>query len=211
MLELGQPIHGYDLDKLQGGITVRRATAGEKLETLDGKVRTLHPEDLLITDDSGPIGLAGVMGGGATEMGDATRNVLIEAATFDTVSIARTARRHKLPSEASRRFERGVDPLVPFVAARRVADLMEEYAGGTSDDAYGAALFAEVFMPGIELPPLFVQHLIGVDYTPGQIEAALRLIGCEVVPNEDDAAGWQVIPPSWRPDGGSGSTDGMRS
>lgn len=200
MLELGQPIHGYDLDKLQGGITVRRATAGEKLETLDGKVRTLHPEDLLITDDSGPIGLAGVMGGGATEMGDATRNVLIEAATFDTVSIARTARRHKLPSEASRRFERGVDPLVPFVAARRVADLMEEYAGGTSDDAYGAALFAEVFMPGIELPPLFVQHLIGVDYTPGQIEAALRLIGCEVVPNEDDAAGWQVIPPSWRPD-----------
>ncbi|MDQ7880160.1 phenylalanine--tRNA ligase subunit beta [Microbacterium sp. QXD-8] len=200
MLELGQPIHGYDLDKLQGGITVRRATAGEKLETLDGKVRTLDPEDLLITDDSGPIGLAGVMGGGATEMSDATRNVLIEAATFDTVSIARTARRHKLPSEASRRFERGVDPLVPFVAARRVADLMEEYAGGTSDDAYGAALFAEVFMPGIELPPLFVQHLIGVDYTPGQIEAALRLIGCEVVPAEDDAAGWQVIPPSWRPD-----------
>ena len=200
MLELGQPIHGYDLDRLQGGITVRRATPGEKLETLDGKVRTLHPEDLLITDDSGPIGLAGVMGGGATEMSDATRNVLIEAATFDTVSIARTARRHKLPSEASRRFERGVDPLVPFVAARRVADLMVEYAGGTSDDAYGAALFAEVFMPGIELPPLFVQHLIGVDYTPGEIESALRLIGCEVVPNEDDAAGWQVIPPSWRPD-----------
>ncbi|MFE5410433.1 phenylalanine--tRNA ligase subunit beta [Microbacterium sp. NPDC056569] len=200
MLELGQPIHGYDLDKLQGGITVRRATRGEKLETLDGKVRTLDVEDLLITDESGPIGLAGVMGGGTTEMGDATRNVLIEAATFDTVSIARTARRHKLPSEASRRFERGVDPLVPFVAARRVADLMVEYAGGTSDDEYGAALFAEVFIPGIDLPPTFVQHLIGVDYTPGQIEAALRLIGCEVVEAEDDAAGWQVIPPSWRPD-----------
>jgi phenylalanyl-tRNA synthetase beta chain len=101
MIELGQPIHGYDLDKLQGGITVRRAAAGEQLETLDGKVRTLDAEDLLITDDSGPIGLAGVMGGGATEMSAATRNVLIEAATFDTVSIARTARRHKLPSEAS--------------------------------------------------------------------------------------------------------------
>lgn len=199
MLELGQPIHGYDLDKLQGGITVRRATPGEKLETLDGKVRTLDPEDLLITDESGPIGLAGVMGGGTTEMGDATRNVLIEAATFDTVSIARTARRHKLPSEASRRFERGVDPLVPFVAARRVADLMVEYAGGTSDDAYGAALFAEVFIPGIELPPTFVQRLIGVDYTPGQIEAALRLIGCEVV-GAEGGEGWQVIPPSWRPD-----------
>ncbi|MGL1080500.1 phenylalanine--tRNA ligase beta subunit-related protein, partial [Vibrio parahaemolyticus] len=92
----------------------------------DGKVRTLDAEDLLITDESGPIGLAGVMGGGTTEMTDATRNVLIEAAIFDTVSIARTARRHKLPSEASRRFERGVDPRIPFAAARRVADLMVE-------------------------------------------------------------------------------------
>ncbi|MGA7147665.1 MAG: phenylalanine--tRNA ligase subunit beta, partial [Microbacterium sp.] len=200
MIELGQPIHGYDLDKLQGGITVRRATPGETLETLDGKVRTLDPEDLLITDESGPIGLAGVMGGGTTEMSGTTRNVLIEAATFDTVSIARTARRHKLPSEASRRFERGVDPLVPFAAARRVADLMVEYAGGTSDDEFGGALFAEVFVAGIELPPLFVQHLIGVDYTPEQVEGALRLIGCEVVEAEDDAAGWHVIPPSWRPD-----------
>lgn len=200
MIELGQPIHGYDLDKLRGGITVRRATPGEKLETLDGKVRALSPEDLLITDESGPIGLAGVMGGGTTEMSGTTRNVLIEAATFDTVSIARTARRHKLPSEASRRFERGVDPLVPFVAARRVADLMVEYAGGTSDEETGGALFAEIFIAGIELPPLFVQHLIGVDYTTEQIEGALRLIGCEVVANEDDAAGWQVIPPSWRPD-----------
>lgn len=197
MIELGQPIHGYDLDRLQGGITVRRAHPGEKLETLDGKLRALDPEDLLITDDSGPIGLAGVMGGGTTEMGAATRNVLIEAATFDTVSIARTARRHKLPSEASRRFERGVDPLVPFVAARRVAELMVEYAGGTSDEELGGALFAEVFVAGIELPPLFVQHLIGVDYTPGQVEAALRLIGCDVEP---DAAGWHVIPPTWRPD-----------
>ncbi|HYP72841.1 MAG TPA: phenylalanine--tRNA ligase subunit beta, partial [Microbacterium sp.] len=135
MLELGNPIHGYDLDRLAGGITVRRAAPGEKLTTLDGKERALHLEDLLITDESGPIGLAGVMGGAATEMTDATRNVLIEAAIFDTVTIARTARRHKLPSEASKRFERGVDPLIPFVAARRVADLMVEFAGGTLGEA----------------------------------------------------------------------------
>ncbi len=96
------------------------------------KVRTLNAEDLLITDESGPIGLAGVMGGGPTEMSDATRNVLIEAATFDQVTIARTARRHKLPSEASRRFERGVDPLVPYVAAERVASLMVELAAARS-------------------------------------------------------------------------------
>ncbi|GAA3622558.1 phenylalanine--tRNA ligase subunit beta [Microbacterium awajiense] len=198
MLELGQPIHGYDLDRLRGGITVRRATHGEKLETLDGKVRTLDPEDLLITDGSGPIGLAGVMGGGTTEMGDQTRNVLIEAATFDPTSIARTARRHKLPSEASRRFERGVDPLVPFVAARRVADLMVEYAGGTLDETVGGALFTEYRERTIALPAGFVSGLIGVDYTDGEITGSLETIGCDVVAEGD--AGWRVIPPSWRPD-----------
>ncbi|MDT3315213.1 phenylalanine--tRNA ligase subunit beta [Microbacterium sp. KSW4-11] len=197
MLELGNPIHGYDLDTLTGGITVRRATAGEKLATLDGKERTLHAEDLLITDDSGPIGLAGVMGGGRTEMGDATRNVLIEAAIFDTVSIARTARRHKLPSEASRRFERGVDPLIPFVAARRVADLMVELAGGTLDTETGGALFAEVFIPSIELPKTFTAGLIGVDYSDDEVVGALETIGCDV---EDEGEAWEVIPPSWRPD-----------
>ncbi|KRB35980.1 phenylalanine--tRNA ligase subunit beta [Microbacterium sp. Root180] len=202
MVELGQPIHGYDLDKLQGGITVRRAEAGEQLETLDGKMRTLSPEDLLITDDSGPIGLAGVMGGGTTEMSDATRNVLIEAATFDTVSIARTARRHKLPSEASRRFERGVDPLVPFVAARRVADLMVEYAGGTLDLEVGGALFATVEQRAISLPKPFVSALIGVDYTEAEIVAALEMVGTEVSDADDraDEPQWWVTPPSWRPD-----------
>ena len=196
MLELGQPIHGYDLDKLQGGITVRRATAGEKLETLDGKVRDLSTEDLLITDESGPIGLAGVMGGGTTEMTEATRNVLIEAATFDTVTIARTARRHKLPSEASRRFERGVDPAIPFVAAARVAELMVELAGGT-DTRAGGALLQAYSIPGIELPRGFVSSVIGVDYSPEQIRAALEMIGCDVRERESDDV---VTPPTWRPD-----------
>ena len=200
MLELGNPIHGYDLDRLQGGITVRRASEGEKLTTLDGKERTLSAEDLLITDESGPIGLAGVMGGGTTEMTDATRNVLIEAAIFDTVSIARTARRHKLPSEASRRFERGVDPLIPFVAARRVADLMVDLAGGTLDTELGGALYGEVFFEAIALPRGFVSELIGVDYTDAEITGALETIGCEVAPLEGADAGWEVIPPSWRPD-----------
>ncbi|WP_314096427.1 phenylalanine--tRNA ligase subunit beta [Microbacterium foliorum] len=196
MLELGQPLHGYDLDKLAGGITVRRATHGEKMTTLDGQERTLHGEDLLITDESGPIGLAGVMGGGTTEMSESTRNVLIEAATFDPITIARTARRHKLPSEASKRFERGVDPLVPFVAARRAADLMVELAGGSLTDE-GGALFAEVFVGDIHLPEGFVQALIGVDYTDAEITDALTMIGAEVTEAE---GGWLVIPPTWRPD-----------
>ena len=196
MVELGQPLHGYDLDTLTGGITVRRASAGEKLQTLDGKVRDLHVEDLLITDGSGPIGLAGVMGGGTTEMTQATRNVLIEAATFDPVTIARTARRHKLPSEASRRFERGVDPNVPFVAAQRAVDLMVAYAGGT-DDREGGALLTGYELPGIELPFGFVEGLIGVDYTRDEVVEALEMIGAAVREGEGVFA---VFPPSWRPD-----------
>jgi len=196
MLELGNPIHGYDLDALTGGITVRRAAPGEKLTTLDGQERTLHGEDLLITDETGPIGLAGVMGGATTEMTDTTTNVLVEAAIFDTVSIARTARRHKLPSEASRRFERGVDPAIPYVAAQRVVELMVQYAGGTAD-TLGGALGTELVSEAIPLPRRFVAELIGVDYTDEQVVSALELIGASV---HDTADGWFVHPPTWRPD-----------
>ncbi|WP_417564708.1 phenylalanine--tRNA ligase subunit beta [Microbacterium sp.] len=197
MLELGNPVHGYDLDKLSGGITVRRARPGEKLTTLDDQTRDLHAEDLLITDESGPIGLAGVMGGATTEMSATTVNVLIEAATFDPVTIARTARRHKLPSEASRRFERGVDPLIPFVAARRVADLMVELAGGTLDTEVGGALFASYEREAIGLPKPFTAGLIGVDYAESEVSGALVTIGCDVY---DTGGEWLVTPPSWRPD-----------
>ncbi len=196
MIELGQPIHGYDLDRLTGGITVRRASVGETLQTLDGKTRDLHPEDLLITDGSGPIGLAGVMGGASTEMTDATRNVLIEAATFDTVSIARTARRHKLPSEASRRFERGVDPAIAFAATARVAELLVAHAGGTDAGTAGAVL-PETVERAIALPADFVSSLIGVDYTDDEIVQALEMIGAHVVAVDP---GWRVTVPSWRPD-----------
>ena len=131
MLELGQPIHGYDKARLSGEIVVRRANAGEKLMTLDDQTRELDAEDLLITDDTGPIGIAGVMGGASTEISAATTDVVIEAAHFDPIVIARASRRHKLSSEASRRFEREVDPNLPRYAAQRVADLLAEYAGGT--------------------------------------------------------------------------------
>ena len=112
MLGLGQPLHAFDLATLEGPIVVRRARAGERLTTLDDVDRALDPGDLLITDHGGEraVAIAGVMGGGETEVGATTRDVLIEAAHFEPVTIARSARRHKLPSEASRRFERGVDP-----------------------------------------------------------------------------------------------------
>lgn len=196
MFELGQPLHGYDLDTLTGGIVIRRATEGEKITTLDDQVRTLSAEDLLITDGSGPIGLAGVMGGATTEITDATQNVLIEAANFDPISIARSARRHKLPSEASRRFERGVDPQVAAVAAGRVAQLLVDLAGGTIDDA-GSSLNTSTPVSVIELPVGFVSGLIGYEYTDEQVSSSLIEIGATLVAS---ATGLTVTPPSWRPD-----------
>jgi len=196
MMELGQPTHTYDLNKLTGGITVRRATKGEKLTTLDEQVRTLSEEDLLITDESGPIGLAGVMGGATTEIDDASTDVLIEAATFDPVTIARTARRHKLPSEASKRFARGVDPLVSRAAAQRVVDLLVELGGGTAD-ALGTDLVEFESRHAIHLPADFTANLIGVEYSATEIETVLTDIGATTAKAKD---GWTVTPPSWRPD-----------
>ena len=120
MLELGQPNHCYDKAKLAGPIRVRRAAAGEKIATLDGVIRTLSESDLLIADDDGPIGIAGVMGGETTELSDTSTGIVVEAAHFDPVTVFRAGKRHRLHSEASKRFERGVDPLLPQAAADRV-------------------------------------------------------------------------------------------
>ncbi len=125
MLELGQPIHTYDLAKVDpGGLIIRRAKKGETLETLDGKERKLDQADLVVADATGAIGLAGVMGGASTEISDTSTDVLVEAGIWDPVTIARTVRRHKLPSEAARRYERGVDPRMSKVGAARVVELL---------------------------------------------------------------------------------------
>ncbi|CAM3087058.1 Phenylalanine--tRNA ligase beta subunit [Arthrobacter ulcerisalmonis] len=196
MLELGQPNHCYDLDKLTGGIVVRRAAAGEKFTTLDGKERTLDAEDLLITDGAGAIGIAGVMGGATTEVGDTTSNILVEAAIFDPVSIGRSRRRHKLPSEASKRFERGVDWQLSSIAAQRVVDLLVELAGGTADEA-GTDVGTAPQPVTIQLPADYAQARIGVDFTADQITTSLVDLGATVAEN---AAGWAVTVPTWRHD-----------
>ncbi|WP_426939458.1 phenylalanine--tRNA ligase subunit beta [Pseudarthrobacter sp. S3] len=196
MLELGQPTHCYDLDKLSGDIVVRRAVAGEKITTLDAKERALDVEDLLITDGSGAIGIAGVMGGAATEVGDSTSNVLVEAAHFDEVSIGRSRRRHKLPSEASKRFERGVDWHVADIAAQRVVDLLVELADGIADHA-GTDVGTAPDAVTIALPAAFAAHRIGIDFTEEQITTALVDLGAAVEKND---GGWTVTAPSWRND-----------
>jgi phenylalanyl-tRNA synthetase beta chain len=196
MLELGQPIHAYDLDRVSGGLVVRRARPGETLVTLDETARKLDPEDLVIADDSGAIGLAGVMGGASTEIQRATTSVLIEAANFDPTSIARTARRHKLPSEASKRYERGVDPRVAQAAAARVVQLLEQLAGGTAD-SLGSLLSDVDEAVAILLPDGYVSGLIGVEYTDEEIDSSLAEIGGAVTRSP---GGRRVVPPSWRPD-----------
>ncbi len=205
MLELGQPLHAYDAGRLTGGIVVRRARAGETLTTLDDVERRLDPDDLLIVDDTGPIGLAGVMGGASTEIGEpgagGTLDVVLEAAHFDAAVIARAARRHKLPSEASRRFERVVDPQLPPVATERAARLLVEHGGGTiaagRTDAGAAPVPAPVHMP-LELP----DRVAGVAYERGAAVRRLRQVGCGVeLDTGVDGHGVVVAtPPSWRPD-----------
>jgi phenylalanyl-tRNA synthetase beta chain len=201
MMELGQPLHAYDRGLVQGTIGVRRAEEGEKIVTLDGVERKLHAEDLVITDDRGPIGLAGVMGGANTEIADhedvegATTDVVIEAAHFDAVSIARTARRHKLSSEASRRFERGVDPQAASAAAQRTVDLLVLLAGGTAD-----AGVTEVIAPSaphtITVPADHPDRVAGVTYGRETVVRRLQEIGCDVY-GQDELI---VTVPSWRPD-----------
>ena len=190
MLDLGQPLHAYDLDKMRGPIVVRRARAGERHTTLDDVERTLDPEDLLITDDAAErvLGIAGVMGGADTEITDETVNVLIEAAHFDPVSIARSARRHKLASEASKRFERGADPELPPVAAQNVVDLLVKYGGGTAgDEVFDLRNFPAPEAQDFRLSE--VERLTGLDLSDERIIDVLREIGCEVEVPEDGASG----------------------
>ncbi|MEU3919069.1 phenylalanine--tRNA ligase subunit beta [Streptomyces sp. NPDC029004] len=201
MLELGQPLHAYDRARLDGPIGVRRAEPGEKLTTLDGAQRVLDAEDLVITDNRGPIGLAGVMGGANTEIADhedeagATTGVVIEAAHFDAISIARTARRHKLASEASKRFERGVDPQAAAAAAQRTVDLLVLLAGATAE-----AGVTEIVAPSaprtITMPADHPDRVAGVGYGRETVVRRLQEVGCDVY-GQDELV---VTVPSWRPD-----------
>lgn len=207
MLDLGQPMHAYDLSYVAEPIVVRRATPGEQVTTLDDQQRTLHVEDLLITDspDEAPgsrvLGIAGVMGAANSAVSDTTVDLLLEAAHFDPISIARSARRHKLPSEAAKRFERGVDPLLPAVAIERAVQLLVEYGGGVADEALTDLDYTQPATP-VELDPKLASRLLGVELAPERCAEILTSLGATVTPIQPDAvdSNWLVTPPSWRPD-----------
>jgi phenylalanyl-tRNA synthetase beta chain len=196
MLDLGQPMHSFDLDALKGPLVVRRAAAGETLSTLDGSVRKLDKLDMIIADDSGVISLAAVMGGATTEIGASTTNVLFEAAHWTPLSVAHTARRHKLPSEASKRFERGVDPALTNLGAARAIELLSTYGGGTVDAGVTDVDTVEPRAP-IRMVIDHPARIAGVPYPADLPARLLTLLGCAVVP---DGRSLVVTPPTWRPD-----------
>jgi phenylalanyl-tRNA synthetase beta chain len=229
MLELGQPLHAFDRAKLHGTIVVRRARPGETLTTLDHVTRTLHPDDILITDDTGPISMAGTMGGLATEIDDDSVDIVIEGAHFSDTGTAKMSRRHRLHSEASYRFERGTDRELPVRATARAAALLASLGG--------ASIVPGVTHAQVPHPPVTItiaadypDRVAGVVYGMDTVVARLQEVGCEVrstpAGQAPTIAPWRagaaeppaghdhdhggrhdrqlmlllVTPPSWRPD-----------
>jgi phenylalanyl-tRNA synthetase beta chain len=197
MLELGQPLHAFDRTKLTGPIVVRRARPGERLETLDHVIRDLDPDDILITDSSGPISMAGTMGGLATEISEASRDLVIEAAHFSAPGTARMSRRHRLFSEASYRFERGVDRELPLRASAKAVSLLAALGGAS---VVPGCTHASVEVPAVTITVAddYPDRVAGQAYGHDTVVQRLRDVGCEVT--DPGAAVLTVIPPSWRPD-----------
>ncbi|GAA1766895.1 phenylalanine--tRNA ligase subunit beta [Nonomuraea bangladeshensis] len=225
MLELGQPLHAFDRGKLQGEIVVRRALPGERLETLDHVVRELDPDDILITDQSGPISMAGTMGGLETEISEGSTDIVIEAAHFSATGISRESRRHGLVSEASKRFERGVDRELPLVASWKAVRMLAELGGAQVGPGVTHAE-VEVTPARIAIPASYPGRVAGVPYSKDTVIARLRQVGCTMADGDDPAVRKggvaptgvvtggalaarlavtgddmiTVTPPSWRPD-----------
>lgn len=195
MLELGQPLHAFDAKKIDGGIRVQRAGKYKSIKTLDGQLRNLSPEDLLIADSKRPLALAGTMGGADSEVSEETTEIALEAAHFNPIAIAQNSRRHILSSEASRRFERGVDPTLAEVASARAALLLMElgsanYIGTTSVEDKAKTRV-------VTINPDAIPALIGTPYSPAEITKALTAIGCKI---SKSGKRWKVSPPTWRSD-----------
>ena len=195
MLEFGQPLHAFDRDKIRGVLKVRRAGNTKTLTTLDGQEHPLSENDLLIADDEGALALAGTMGGLQSEVTSKTTSITIEAAHFFAMDIAKNARAHKLSTEASRRFERGVDAHLPIAASARAIDLLinlagGQYIGGKSDGSPSSA-------KPIAMNSDYVSELVGARYSRDQVRIALAKIGATI---EENAQVWSITPPTWRPD-----------
>jgi phenylalanyl-tRNA synthetase beta chain len=208
-LAMGQPTHAFDLDKIEGGIVVRRARKGERLKTLDGVERVLDAEDLIVSDHAKPLGLAGVMGGWDTMITPQTTNVLVEAAWFEPMAVRRTARRHGLHTDASHRFERGADFLAGPVASALVSSILLANGGWIEGDLVDARV-AEFEKRTADRKPVplelsEVTRILGTTIgkegiTASTVESVLTALGCGLARSAQDSGAWQVTLPSWRLD-----------
>jgi phenylalanyl-tRNA synthetase beta chain len=200
MLELNQPMHAYDIRRLRGpSVIARRAEQGEVVTTLDGVERTLTPEMTVIADDGGPIGVAGVMGGASTEVTAATTEIFLECAYFTPRDVRRTRRTLGLSTEASYRFERGIDRWGGVEALRRCIEIIQSTAGAQLDDAPVDLGPGPLNPPRIFLRPSRVAQVLGIELPANAIESYLVSIGATLVPKPEDAR-IAVEAPSWRPD-----------
>jgi phenylalanyl-tRNA synthetase beta chain len=193
MLELGQPLHAFDKAKISGGLTIKRAGKAQPFTTLDGQVRQLSAEDLMVWDDQQPLALAGTMGGQFSEISETTTEIALEAVRFDPVAIAKNSRRHKLSSEASRRLERSVDPSLAEFASARFVQLLT--ANSSAQHVATVSAGEPKYAPLVKLDPEYIPRLLGMEISPQEIAKNLRLVGCDV-----DEATFVVDPPSWRSD-----------
>lgn len=196
MLELGQPMHGFDLDKLDGGIHVRLAEGGEKLELLDGSEVEVKAGTLLIADDSKPLALAGIMGGQSSAVTGETRDILFESAFFQPLAIIGKARGYGLHTDSSHRFERGVDPQLQVMALERATELLLSIAGGEAGPVLDVVDAAHMpALPHVSLRRSQVERILGVRIADDEVEEILQRLGMKISPTD---GGWKVVPPSAR-------------
>ena len=193
MLELGQPLHAFDKSKIKGGLTVKRAGKAQPFTTLDGQLRQLDPDDLMVWDDQQPLALAGTMGGAFSEISESTTEIAVEAVRFDPTAIAKNARRHKLSSEASRRFERSVDPSLAEFASARFVQLLTAHSSAqhVATVVAGEPIYAAL----VTIDPSYITKTLGFEVPAAQVAQLLRTIGCDV-----DETTFTIDPPSWRSD-----------
>jgi phenylalanyl-tRNA synthetase beta chain len=199
MLELGQPLHAFDMDRIAAGkIVVRRADGDREFETLDNVKRALDPADLMIADGEKPLALAGVMGGLNSEVSEATTRIVLESAYFEPMAIARTARRLGLRSEASYRFERGIDRNAQAIALMRAAELIRRYAGGRASGPILEVEGRPAPYREIDLDLRAMTSILGVEVPVAEVRRRLKAIGATVAPGGRNR--FKVLPPPFRPD-----------
>jgi phenylalanyl-tRNA synthetase beta chain len=192
MMELGQPLHAFDADKIVGDLEIRRAGTSKKLKTLDGVERNLDSDDLVVADSKSVLALAGTMGGADSEISEQTTRIAVEAVRFEAIAVAKNSRRHKLSSEASRRLERGVDPTLAEISSARAAQLLIELGGATYVGTSVAG--APKFLDAIKLDPAYVSKRIGLEISAATVKEKLELVGCKV----EGSGTFTVTPPTWR-------------